>query len=142
MQFRSAVKVNVCFSCVNSVLSGPAGVPIERHSSYHADLKKLIGHVSYQRLVLGFLFTSLAFQVRVFAQADHGSSVVLHTVYSRREYSPVLYQLNVKLFKIVSSYINYITSKLNSRTGYTLMSNTESNATKVRTPFITAIQIF
>ncbi|XP_026781487.3 sodium-dependent lysophosphatidylcholine symporter 1-B-like [Pangasianodon hypophthalmus] len=43
--------------------SGPASVQIERHSSYLADLKKLIGHVSYQRLVLGFLFTSLAFQM-------------------------------------------------------------------------------
>ncbi|KAM9475487.1 sodium-dependent lysophosphatidylcholine symporter 1-B-like [Clarias gariepinus] len=43
--------------------SGPAGIQIERGSSYLADVKKLIGHVSYQRLVLGFLFTSLAFQM-------------------------------------------------------------------------------
>ncbi|XP_053536537.1 sodium-dependent lysophosphatidylcholine symporter 1-B-like [Ictalurus punctatus] len=38
-------------------------VQTERRSSYLADLKKLIGHVSYQRLVLGFLFSSLAFQM-------------------------------------------------------------------------------
>ncbi|KAG9270365.1 sodium-dependent lysophosphatidylcholine symporter 1-like [Astyanax mexicanus] len=31
--------------------------------SYLQDLKKLFGHVSYQRLVLGFLFSSLAFQM-------------------------------------------------------------------------------
>ncbi|XP_062854250.1 sodium-dependent lysophosphatidylcholine symporter 1-B-like, partial [Trichomycterus rosablanca] len=43
--------------------SGPVGVRIQRHSSYLADLKKIIGHVSYQRLVLGFLFCSLAFQM-------------------------------------------------------------------------------
>ncbi|KAK3566066.1 hypothetical protein QTP86_025235 [Hemibagrus guttatus] len=44
-------------------LSGPAGTEIKRHTSYLADLKKLVGHVSYQRLVLGFLFTSIAFQM-------------------------------------------------------------------------------
>ncbi|TSL97339.1 Sodium-dependent lysophosphatidylcholine symporter 1-A [Bagarius yarrelli] len=41
----------------------PAVVEEGRSSSYLADLKKLVGHVSYQRLVLGFLFTSLAFQM-------------------------------------------------------------------------------
>ncbi|KAI4878146.1 hypothetical protein NFI96_028399, partial [Prochilodus magdalenae] len=34
-----------------------------RRRSYLSDLKMLIGHVSYQRLVLGFLFSSLAFQM-------------------------------------------------------------------------------
>ncbi|KAF5907304.1 sodium-dependent lysophosphatidylcholine symporter 1-like, partial [Clarias magur] len=43
--------------------SGPVGIQIERSSSYLADVKKLIGHVSYQRLVLSFLFTTLAFQM-------------------------------------------------------------------------------
>ncbi|XP_066500417.1 sodium-dependent lysophosphatidylcholine symporter 1-B-like [Hoplias malabaricus] len=34
-----------------------------QHRSYLKDLKKVVGHVSYQRLVLGFLFSSLAFQM-------------------------------------------------------------------------------
>ncbi|KAK9970221.1 hypothetical protein ABG768_026180 [Culter alburnus] len=33
------------------------------HTTYLNALKKLIGHVSYQRLVLGFLFSTLAFQM-------------------------------------------------------------------------------
>ncbi|KAF4070513.1 hypothetical protein AMELA_G00286290 [Ameiurus melas] len=43
--------------------SGAVDVQTERRSSYLADMKKLIGHVSYQRLMLGFLFASLAFQM-------------------------------------------------------------------------------
>ncbi|XP_046727175.1 sodium-dependent lysophosphatidylcholine symporter 1-B-like [Silurus meridionalis] len=44
--------------------SVPAGVQkVKPSSSYLADLKKLIGHVPYRHLVLGFLFTSLAFQM-------------------------------------------------------------------------------
>ncbi|XP_047655664.1 sodium-dependent lysophosphatidylcholine symporter 1-B-like [Tachysurus fulvidraco] len=43
--------------------SGSADIEIERCSSCLADLKKLVGQVSYQRLVLGFLFTSIAFQM-------------------------------------------------------------------------------
>uniref|UniRef100_A0A8C1ITC9 Zgc:171501 n=1 Tax=Cyprinus carpio TaxID=7962 RepID=A0A8C1ITC9_CYPCA len=33
------------------------------HTTYLNTVKKLIGHVSYQRLVLGFLFSTLAFQM-------------------------------------------------------------------------------
>ncbi|XP_058246112.1 sodium-dependent lysophosphatidylcholine symporter 1-B-like isoform X2 [Hemibagrus wyckioides] len=54
------------FLCCMVLLLGVkelSGVEIERRSSYRADLKKLVGHVSYQRLVLGFLFTSIAFQM-------------------------------------------------------------------------------
>lgn len=86
---ESSWKADACLSCVNSAPLGPAGVRIERRSSCLADLKKLIGHVSYRRLVLGFLFTSLAFQVWVFAQADQSCSVEGYTGYSRRKYTPL-----------------------------------------------------
>lgn len=53
-----------CFSCgcVHLALLGPVGVQKRRHSSYLAELKNVISHVSYQRLVLEFFFCSLAFQ--------------------------------------------------------------------------------
>ncbi|XP_017551940.1 sodium-dependent lysophosphatidylcholine symporter 1 [Pygocentrus nattereri] len=43
--------------------SGKSDGQIGRRRSYLKDLKMLIGHISYQRLVLGFLFSSLAFQM-------------------------------------------------------------------------------
>uniref|UniRef100_A0A672R3J6 Zgc:171501 n=1 Tax=Sinocyclocheilus grahami TaxID=75366 RepID=A0A672R3J6_SINGR len=39
-----------------------AQIRIHMHTTYLNAVKKLIGHVSYQRLVLGFLFSTLAFQ--------------------------------------------------------------------------------
>ncbi|KTF95276.1 hypothetical protein cypCar_00034010, partial [Cyprinus carpio] len=42
---------------------GPLCGQSHMHTTYLNTVKKLIGHVSYQRLVLGFLFSTLAFQM-------------------------------------------------------------------------------
>lgn len=54
-------KMLCCFSLLASL--DPLNGQSHMHTSYLNALKKLIGHVSYKRLVLSFLFSTLAFQV-------------------------------------------------------------------------------